>query len=330
MIQKFKEFFDANRPILKLWGDTVIQEIKLNLESKELDVSVFLKIPVKECRVKDEISAIGKIARKGYDNPQQQMTDLVGARFVVLLTDDLEVLKDIITTNPIWTASKDSDHSDRIESNPELFDYQSIHFVVKANQCELTEKLGIPVGTSCEIQIRTLLQHAYAELTHDNIYKPTVNKVPFQARRLIARSMALMESTDELFCRTIEELKKVAELRNEINARLITQYERLVGGLLLKADLHFNIELLDAFHDRLDKELITNIESFLQARPYVIERIKERAKTNHLYQQPVILFLYWLVKNFDGDTKKTWPYESLRSDLSQIYSDLGIADQYNQ
>lgn len=330
MIQEFKEFFDINRPILKLWGDTVIQEIKQSLESKELDVSVFLKIPVKECRVKDEVSAIGKIARKGYDNPQQQMTDLVGARFVVLLTDDLEVLKDIIATNPIWTASKDSDHSDRIESNPELFDYQSIHFVVKANQSDLTKKLGIPVGTSCEIQIRTLLQHAYAELTHDNIYKPTVNIVPFQARRLIARSMALMESTDELFCRTIGELKKVAELRNEINAQLNVLYKELVGDSMLKIDLQFNLELLDAFHDRLNKNLIASIKSFLLERHFVIERIKERAKTNHLYQQPIILFLYWLVKSFDGDTKRTWPYESLRSDLSQIYSDLGIADLYNQ
>lgn len=330
MIEDFKDFFDTNRPIFKLWGDAVIEQIKQSLISKELDVSVFLKIPVNECRVKDEVSAIGKIARKGYLNPKQEMTDLVGTRFVVLLTDDLDVLKDIITSSSIWTASKDSDHSDRIENNPELFDYQSIHFVVKANKCDLTEMLGVPVGTPCEIQIRTLLQHAYAELTHDNIYKPTVNKVPFQARRLIARSMALMESTDELFCRTIEELKKVSELRNEINVLLNALYKKLVGTSVSKVDIQFNLELLDAFHDRLDKELIASIEGFLQERSFVIERIKERAKTNHFYQQPIILFLYWLVKNFDSDTKKSWPYESLRSDLSQIYSDLGIAQQFSQ
>lgn len=330
MIKDFKEFFDANRPILKLWGDTVIEQIKQSLISKELDVSVFLKIPVNECRVKDEVSAIGKIARKGYVNPQQQMTDLVGTRFVVLLTDDLEVLKDIITNSAIWTASKDSDYLDRIEKNPELFDYQSIHFVVKANACDLTEKLSIPAGTPCEIQIRTLLQHAYAELTHDNIYKPTVNKVPFQARRLIARSMALMETTDELFCKTIEELKKVSELRNEINNQLTLLYQKLVDTSLPKPDLQFNLELLDAFHDRLDSELTGKVASFLEERSFVIERIKERAGTNHFYQQPVILFLYWLVKNFDSDTKKTWPYESLRADLSQIYSDLGIAQQFTQ
>ncbi|RWP54341.1 MAG: hypothetical protein EOR07_34055 [Mesorhizobium sp.] len=29
----------------------------------------------------------------------------------------------------------------------------------------------IAAGTPCEIQVRTILQHAYSQLTHDTIYK---------------------------------------------------------------------------------------------------------------------------------------------------------------
>lgn len=310
--------------MLKLWGDTVIEQIKTNLTSKDLDISVFLKIPVSECRVKDEISAFSKIVRKNYTNPLHQMTDLVGARFVVLLTNDLKVLQEIIESNDSWVASKDSDYLDRIENNPELFDYQSIHYIVRSKKSSLTDQLGISENLPCEIQIRTLLQHAYAELTHDNIYKPSISKIPYQARRLVARSMALMESTDELFCKTIEEINKVVEVRNKINHDLQELYQKLFAESQ-NIDFQFNVEFLDAYYDRLSGTLSAEITEFIYSKQFIIDRIKERAVDSYLYQQPVILFIYWLVKNHDRDTQKTWPYESLNSDLSQIYSDLGTS-----
>ncbi|TRU17047.1 MAG: hypothetical protein EWV58_05870 [Microcystis aeruginosa Ma_MB_F_20061100_S19] len=310
--------------MLKLWGDTVIEQIKLELASRKIDISVFLKIPVTECRVKELASAIGKISRKGYTDPLTQMEDLVGARFVVLLTDHLNVLTDIITSNDSWSSSKDNDYSERIARNPELFDYQSIHFVVRSKESKLTSRLGIPPNIPCEIQIRTLLQHAYAELTHDNIYKPSIPTVPYQARRLIARSMALMESTDELFCKTLEKLNQVTQVRNEINTSLTQLYESLIGNTS-GIDYQFNVELLDAYHDKHSKELYPEIEKFINDRPFITSRINERVNDNYLFQQPVILFLYWLVKNHDNETTKSWPYESLRSELSLIYSDLGVS-----
>jgi len=52
--------------------------------------------------------------------------------------------------------------------------------------------------TTCEVQVRTLLQRAYAELSHDTSYKPSVT-LEGDVRLQIARAPALVETTDEIF-----------------------------------------------------------------------------------------------------------------------------------
>ena len=46
--------------------------------------------------------------------------------------------------------------------------------------------------------MRTLLQHAHSELTHDTIYKPSVVQTPAMLRAA-AKSMALIEATGDYF-----------------------------------------------------------------------------------------------------------------------------------
>lgn len=322
MINKFKATFRENLPMLELWGEEVVSQIKSALVSRKIDADVFLKITGK--RVKDENSALSKVIRKNYNDPLTQMTDLVGTRFVVLLTSDLNTLQEIIENNEIWGASKDKDYLDAIEEKPELFDYQSIHYVVRSKIATRTKELGIPQGLACEIQIRTLLQHAYAELTHDNVYKPTIPKVPFQARRLIARSMALMESTDELFCKTIVELEKVVEVRNNLYKRLLETYNATINSPE-NIDFQFNVELLDCYQDKFNNDSIEQIISFIAGKTHYYERIKARLKNSYLNQQPVVFFVYWLISLNARGFQKSWPYNSLDVDINNVYSDLGIA-----
>lgn len=322
MIDKFKAFFKENEPMLECWGNEVIDQIRKALISKNISADVFLKISGK--RVKEGHSALSKIVRKNYTDPLTQMTDLVGARFVVLLTDDLNILQEIIENNQIWDASKDKDYLDAIENNPELFDYQSIHYVVRSKKVSRTEALGIPEGLPCEIQIRTLLQHAYAELTHDNVYKPTIPKVPYQARRLIARSMALMESTDELFCKTIIELEKAVAVRNKLYQSLLELYNARISPTE-NVDYLFNVELLDCYQDKFNVDSIEQITSYITNKTYFHTKIQARRESGYLNQQPVILFVYWLIANNPREIQKSWPYNSLDPELSSVYSDLGIA-----
>ncbi|HAX2332803.1 TPA: (p)ppGpp synthetase, partial [Escherichia coli] len=150
-------------------------------------------------RLKDISSLIEKAfyRSKNYQNPYKEITDKVGVRFVVLLTDDIPIIKEIIENCNLWEYSEDRDFIKEKEEKPYLFDYQSVHYVVKNLESIEIENISIPVGTPCEIQVRTLLQHAYAEVSHDSVYKCKAQPSA-EIKRRMARTIALMESTDEL------------------------------------------------------------------------------------------------------------------------------------
>ncbi len=89
---------------------------------------------------------------------------------------------------------KSSDKRKLIE--PTAFGYLSLHFI-----CSLPENAGYPdelLGYTFEIQFRTVLQHAWAEIEHDLGYK-TEFGIPVDVRREFSRVAGLLEIADESF-----------------------------------------------------------------------------------------------------------------------------------
>jgi putative GTP pyrophosphokinase len=323
-IEEFRTTLKEMEPVLQAWGGRVVSEISRSLD-RELGERFpsFLKLPA-NYRIKAESSALGKIARKGYTDPIRQMTDLVGVRFVVLLRTDIDIIAKIIEGATLWTASRDRDYEAEIEKAPSHFDYQSVHYVIRANTDMDCHGIIVPGDTPCEIQIRTLLQHAYAEMVHDNIYKPT-GEVPSKAKRYVARSMALMETTDDLFCQTMSMLQEANAVRNVWFDRLKALYINTIGKDQLEIDDMLNLTLLDTYRDILEGIDPSGVEKFISDRVFISERVRQRANTQFLYKQPAILLIYLLVKQEDYETKRRWPFGSLRDELGQVYSDLGTS-----
>ncbi|ELI8221658.1 (p)ppGpp synthetase, partial [Yersinia enterocolitica] len=206
-IDEFIATFEREKDIYSSWGKLVLQNIQNKLKENEMES--ILKIEP-SYRMKDISSLIEKAfyRSKNYKNPYEDITDKVGVRFVVLLTDDIPIIKKIIEDCSQWEYSDDRDFIKEKEDKPYLFDYQSVHYVVKnLEPISIGEKILIPTGTPCEIQVRTLLQHAYAEVSHDSVYKCKA-KPSSDIKRRMARTIALMESTDELFLLAKDELSK--------------------------------------------------------------------------------------------------------------------------
>ena len=321
--EDFQNFFDANGESFKKWGDFVSCKIKQALEAKigADDAKIFIKLPVIP-RVKDIDSAIGKIARKGYDDPIHQITDFVGVRFVVLLSDHITAICKIIETESSWIGVLSKDYQDEIAKNPKIFDYQSQHFEVRPKETIEFEGCHITTDICCEVQIRTLLQHAYAELVHDSIYKP-VGLVPHQAERQVARSMALMETTDELFCNTMKLLTDSNKPRNDLLDDLTSLYREKIAGHLLRTDLKTNYALLDEFRESIQDGLAAEIASFIENKKYISVKTQSRAPSNAFFAQPALLFVYWLAAHTDiKDLHNRWPLPGYINDLETILSDI--------
>ncbi|EQB0487169.1 GTP pyrophosphokinase [Cronobacter turicensis] len=322
----FKDFLESQQDAFKAWGSYVqkrIEEgIRVFLNSE--NINNYLKIPVTP-RLKEIESALGKVARKGYDNPREQMTDLVGIRFVVLLSENINEICNVLEKIDEFNATVSKNYLEEIDLNPKIFDYQSKHYEVRPRNTFELEGVVIDKSICCEVQIRTLLQHAYAELVHDNIYKP-VGPVPKTAERQIARSMALMETTDDLFCVTMKLLHQTNLKRNDFLNSLKNIYNELVGDGYSRADEDTNLCVLDAFRDHFTEGTATEIRHLIGKKPFIKRKIRQRADRIGLFCQPVVLFVYLVANNSQLDKLlASWPLPGYISELNLILSDLGIS-----
>ncbi|CNK96935.1 GTP pyrophosphokinase [Yersinia kristensenii] len=321
---EFREFLIEQQAVFTAWGEYISEKISTSLNDAigAEKASAFIKIPAKP-RVKTIDSALGKIGRKGYTNPLEQMTDLVGVRFVVLLSVDIITICDIIESNNIWDCKVSKDYLHDIANSPKLFDYQSKHFEVRPKNEIIFKGVTITTDICCEVQVRTLLQHAYAELVHDSVYKP-VGNVPKTAERQIARSMALMETTDELFCNTMNILANENKSRNDFLTFLISYYSDKVGEQYLKTDINVNYCLLDEFKEFIKNGIQNEIHELIEEKKYIRNRIISRYDSEHLFSQPSILFAYWLANNLDsGILLARWPLPGYLAAIQKVLSDLG-------
>lgn len=315
--------WEIDRPIYEVWAKIVRDEISAAVELAivPLTLNEFLKVPTKP-RLKETKSLVDKalFRQKGYQNPYADITDKVGMRFVVLLASGIRKVEEVICASDTWTSSKDRDYEEERKAKPLEFVYQSVHYVVRAARDIAISDVTVPAGTPCEVQVRTLLQHAHSELTHDSIYKPKRVASP-EIQRTVAKSMALIEATDDFFERVMEDLEKASA--PERNALLVLKklYAARVG--LLPESQKSNMLILDAFTDSLGDDLEARLSGLLEQKTYIIDRIKGRAATQHLFRQPAILIAYLVATSTPAATKQRWPLT--QEELRPIYQDLGMS-----
>jgi len=306
-----KEFiskYDNEKSIYQEWGNYVLELIL----SKVKDINFPIEPKV---RVKDIDSLIAKAYYRGkeYKDPYNDITDKVGLRFVLLLGSELSVIDNIITNETSdWVASKARDFEEERLNEPLAFDYQSMHYI-------LTSKIDIsgtrvPKGITCEIQIRTLLQHAYSELSHSRVYKPSFD--PSQkVKRVIAKSMALLEATDEYFEEVNNQMNQIAAFN------LLDQLEKLLKttmGHNINVSSESNYYIMNAFAFELENNIFS-ISDVSELSIFV----KENFNKTFLNTQPIIFFIYYMVINYKEKILDKWPLT--KNELRPIFSQLGIS-----
>ncbi len=161
---------------------------------------IYSPLAIIQTRPKSVSSFAEKCLRKAdkHIDPVHQLTDLCGGRIVCHTNTQVQRLCRFICDEFVVDKTNSLDASSRLRS--EEFGYLSVHFIVEIDKEKI---LGIGVPKSCrnlkaEIQIRTLLQHTWADIIHDLIYKTPI-QVPAQFIRESARLAAILEKADESF-----------------------------------------------------------------------------------------------------------------------------------
>lgn len=321
--EEFLERWYQERPLVEAWGKFVAQKLMQEISPlvAPLSADIFVRMPASP-RVKGEGSILTKAfyRDKNYADPLAQITDKVGVRFVVLLAKEIATVCHAIEACPDWEASKDKDYEEERTKSPYEFKYQSVHYVVRCKASKDVGEVTVPAGTPCEIQVRTILQHAHSELTHDTIYKPSVVDTP-DMHRAAAKSMALIEATNDYFEQLMELIENNVAPNKKLSIEMDALYRELVGRSpdITRAEGLLN----DAFAGFGGDHPAATTRDLFTAKPFLLDRIRERAPTKLLFRQPSIMLAYLAVAKRPSDAQDAWPLT--RAELKPIYTDLGLA-----
>jgi ppGpp synthetase/RelA/SpoT-type nucleotidyltranferase len=150
-----------------------------------------------EARVKTRKSFEDKLRK----DPRRQIEDVIGARVLVFFRSDLVLAEDVLQRMLIFATGSYVDKADLLPDRE--FGYRSIQFIGRtkaggwdATAVPLWEVLDNHSGEKIEVQIRTVLEHGFAEVEHDIRYKPGAAPVTPEVDRQFALTAALLEQAD--------------------------------------------------------------------------------------------------------------------------------------
>lgn len=191
------ESYERDLPLLKAIKARAVARLNQLLQAHDISVHSL------SSRLKAPASLNRKLSRPDRTYHQLvQVTDLVGLRVITYFEDTIETIAALVEKE----FEIDYDHSiDKRKSlDASRFGYSSLHYV-----CRLRPQQGAIIGPGpedaqalrsypFEIQIRTILQHAWAETEHDLGYKSETG-VPLEIRRRFSRVASLLEIADAEF-----------------------------------------------------------------------------------------------------------------------------------
>ncbi|WP_179317928.1 GTP pyrophosphokinase [Winogradskyella undariae] len=209
----FVEQYKELKPIYERFSQSLIVLIKSILDVNEI------KYHLIEGRSKEIDSFKNKIElKKGkYGNPLEEIMDLCGIRIIVYYQTDIDKIDSLIRENFEVDLKNSVDKSTILKSNE--FGYLSNHYIIKINsvRSHLPEWLKFN-DLKAEIQLRTVLQHSWAAISHELEYKSNFD-IPDLLKRKLFRLAGLFELADEQFVQVKQkqfELSKAIENKTDI------------------------------------------------------------------------------------------------------------------
>lgn len=221
---EIETWLESTLPSYHILTQNVINIIESLLTSNNID---YLAVTG---RTKKTSSIHEKIKRKSYKQPDKQLTDISGIRIIVYFESDVEKVSNLIEKAFSVDADNSLNKQSLLASNQ--LGYRSIHYV-----CDLgEERHRLPEFNNLknlkfEFQLRTVLQHAWAELAHDRNYKFT-GVLPGPIERKLYLYAGMLELADRGFDEISHEIDQY--IKNVQNKTNLGEYDIEINSLSIE------------------------------------------------------------------------------------------------
>lgn len=197
---------------------------------KRMD-SALIEYSAVSSRAKTLKSFAEKLSRKQYEDALTNVTDLAGVRLVYLYKSDRSAIGNIIESE--FKIVEKLDKIDEQESDK--FGYGALHYLVKLGRKSSGARYDDLKDLICEIQVRTVLQDAWAIIDHHLSYKQESDVPKFLKRKLNSVS-GLFETADDQFDRIRAEREQYTR---DIKSKLGSPKHSLAQDLNLDTFIEF-------------------------------------------------------------------------------------------
>ena len=227
-IQRFRE----KRENYKQLAATLIRVLQDRTD--ELNIHAIV-----QARAKTIVSFAEKIQRPGksYTDPVNELTDLCGARVIAHTLSEVDAICDFVEQafEIYWEDS--GDKAETLAASE--FGYLSRHYIVSFKPgvfpTEIVPDELTQLGLKAEVQVRTILQHAWADTAHELSYKNGFS-LPRRWQREFARLAAVLEEADRGFDAIATGLQEYQSSYGAYRDRSQLEHELQRQELVLEAD----------------------------------------------------------------------------------------------
>jgi len=186
---ELQSLYQARRPVCEEALTGLYGEVRTLLETHGYTPTIKYRVK----RFNEYFEKLQKVRRGEKGGESGLITDVLGLRIICPFLEDLDVIEGLLIENfqIVEAQRKGAQNSFR------EFGYDSTHMLIRLKS---TVMEPIPhTGNVCEIQLRTILQDAWAEVEHELVYKSDIALPNESIKRKLASLNATLTLSDLIF-----------------------------------------------------------------------------------------------------------------------------------
>lgn len=297
------------------------QELAKRLRTELRRAGIWAEV---DSRAKEVESLIRKLIKKPSHN-YETVGDKAGVRVILRYKSEIEPV--LMQATQLFECTQPENKVDTL--SPNQVGYLGMHVDVKLRVDDPLVATYPRHSFRAELQIRTLAQHLWSEMSHDTFYKSdeTLNPLPNPKKRRIYLLAGVVEVADDEFNRLNSEMPTIPEID------LLKSLERHFYKLTTRrGDPEVSLELirlLMPLYNKDSRQIASHLDQFYAEHEDVIREVYEQAegapdRSAYLYQ-PEALMIYDRLYTDSIAIRKVWNTHYPERELERIANAFGIS-----